>query len=57
MVHLLAEPKDVVEVPDRSRRESLFGLCVESMPTRAIAGGSEEGDGDHPGRVSSRPPI
>jgi hypothetical protein len=57
MLHLLAEPNDMPEAPDPSRRESLYGLCVESKPTRVIAGGSEEGDWGHSGRVSSGPPC
>jgi hypothetical protein len=57
MLHLLAEPKEMAEAPDPSRRESLFGLCVESTPTRVIAGGSEGGEWGHSGRVSSGPPL
>ncbi len=55
MLHLLAEPEGVAESPDPSRRESLFGLCMERA--RVIAGGSDAEVWDQTGRVSSRPPM
>jgi hypothetical protein len=62
MLHLLAEPKSLAEAAEPSRRDSLFGLCVEGRPgrpldretmARIIAGGSDADRGDHSGRVSS----
>jgi len=56
MLHLLAEPKGVAEAPDPSRRESLFGLCIERAPAPVIAGGSDAEGWDQAGGVSSGPP-
>jgi hypothetical protein len=55
MLHLMAEPKGVAEAPDPSRRESLFGLCMERA--RLIAGGSDADVWDQADGVSSRPPL
>jgi len=57
MLHLLAEPKGVAQAPDPSRRESLFGLCMERARARVIAGGSDAEVWDQAGGVSSGPPC
>jgi DNA invertase Pin-like site-specific DNA recombinase len=57
MLYLLAEPNGTAEAPDPSRRESLFGLCIEGRrPAPVIAGGSDAEAWDQTGRVSSGPP-